>query len=101
MNELADRMILSRSATTRLVDRLERDGLVDRFVCDSDRRGMEVTLTDQGREKFMEAGRIHFSGIQDRFGNHLTDEEQATITSALTRVADANAIPESHPLCPT
>lgn len=99
MNELADRMILSRSATTRLVDRLERDGLVDRFVCDSDRRGMEVALTDTGREKFIEAGRIHFSGIQDRFGEHLTNQERTTITSALGKVAAANAGPATDVSC--
>lgn len=101
MNELADKMILSRSATTRLVDRLERDGLVERFVCDSDRRGMEVMLTDEGRAKFLEAGRIHFSGIQDRFGGHLTDEELATITLALGRVAEANAHPGTDHPCPS
>lgn len=90
MSELADGMILSRSAATRLVDRLERDGLVERTVCDSDRRGMEVTLTDRGRDAFVVAGRIHLRGIEEHFGAHLTSEELASVAEALTKVAAAN-----------
>jgi len=91
MNELADRLILSRSAATRLVDRLERDGLVERFTCDADRRGMEVTLTDRGRDAFMTAGRLHLRGIEERFGSLLSEDEKQVMTNALERVADANA----------
>ena len=93
MNELADRLILSRSAATRLVDRLERDGLVERFVCDADRRGMEVTLTERGREAFITAGRLHLRGIEERFGSYLSEDEKQLITRVLERVADANATP--------
>jgi DNA-binding MarR family transcriptional regulator len=90
MSEIADGMILSRSAATRLVDRLERHGLVERAVCDSDRRGMEVSLTDTGRSRFIEAGRLHLRGIEEYFGDHCTPDELATLTAVLTRVADAN-----------
>ncbi len=90
MSEIADGMILSRSAATRLVDRLERHGLVERAVCDADRRGMEVSLTDIGRSRFVEAGRLHLRGIQEYFGNHCSPEELATLTTVLTRVAHAN-----------
>lgn len=90
MSELADGMILSRSAATRLVDRLERDRLVERTVCDSDRRGMEVSLTDRGRDAFVIAGRIHLRGIEEHFGAHLTPADLANVTEALTKVAEAN-----------
>lgn len=90
MNELADGMILSRSAATRLVDRLERDGLVERTVCDSDRRGMDVRLTAEGERTFIAAGRIHLRGIEEHFGSQLTATERETLTKALNRVADAN-----------
>jgi DNA-binding MarR family transcriptional regulator len=93
MNELADQMILSRSATTRLVDRLERDGFVERFVCPSDRRGMEVTLTDAGRTAFIEAGRLHVRGIETYFGSHLSEDEKAMLTRVLGRIAEENARP--------
>src|SRR3954463_3420344 len=45
MAELADRVILSRSGMTRLVDRLEREGLLERDKCDSDARGFFAVLT--------------------------------------------------------
>lgn len=90
MHELAEGMILSKSAATRLVDRLERRGLVTRTVCDEDRRGMEVGLTPEGRDLFLEAGRLHYRGIEEHFGANLSEGELATITEALTRVAEAN-----------
>jgi DNA-binding MarR family transcriptional regulator len=92
MSELADALVLSRSAATRTVDRLERDGMVERSVCDSDRRGTEVSLTDAGRDAFVAAGRVHLRGIEERFGAHLSAEEKAIMTSALTRVANANPV---------
>ena len=91
MSEIADGMILSRSATTRLVDRLERGGLVARTTCDDDRRGTEVQLTDEGRQRFIAAGRIHLRGIEEYFGSHLSPDERELLASLLSRVADGNA----------
>ena len=54
MAELADGVLLSRSGTTRLVDRLERDGLLERDVCDSDGRGCFAVLTEN-EPRFPEA----------------------------------------------
>lgn len=48
MNDLADRVLLSRSGLTRLIDRLQRDGLVEREACTSDARGLFAVLTDAG-----------------------------------------------------
>jgi DNA-binding MarR family transcriptional regulator len=53
--ELADQVHLSQSALSRLVDRLARHGLVARFSCDMDRRGIFVQLTDAGLAKYGEA----------------------------------------------
>src|SRR6266508_5148695 len=50
MSELADRLALSRSGATRLVDRLEGDRLVERMSCESDRRGQWAPLTESGLE---------------------------------------------------
>ena len=58
-SDLADQIGLSRSATTRLVDRLESDGLAERRACESDRRSTFVLLTPRGEAVFMEAGRVH------------------------------------------
>ncbi|MFE0628224.1 MarR family winged helix-turn-helix transcriptional regulator [Streptomyces sp. NPDC058864] len=55
VQELADRVHLSQSALSRLVGRLEKDGLVSRGICSEDRRGVRVALTDAGRARHEEA----------------------------------------------
>ena len=55
MSDIAERVLLSRSGLTRLVDRLERDGLVRRRTCPSDLRGQNAELTERGREVFADA----------------------------------------------
>jgi DNA-binding MarR family transcriptional regulator len=55
MNVLGDSAHLSQSALSRLVSRLERDGLVERKACDQDRRSLFVALTDDGRTRYADA----------------------------------------------
>ncbi len=71
-SELADSLPITRSGTTRLVDRLEHDGLVERRSCDTDRRGNLVALTAEGERIFRKAGRVHLRGIDEHVGSHLT-----------------------------
>ncbi|MGP4001075.1 MarR family transcriptional regulator [Streptomyces sp. 8N706] len=54
VQELADRVHLSQSALSRLIGRLEKDGLVQRDMCSEDRRGVRVVLTDEGRARHAE-----------------------------------------------
>lgn len=55
MTRLADTVALSQSATTRLVTRLEERGLLVRYLCPTDRRGIYTNVTDAGRALFAEA----------------------------------------------
>ena len=57
--ELADAVHLSQSALSRLISRLEKSGLVERCLCDLDRRGIYVTLTEAGRQRHDEAAPTH------------------------------------------
>ena len=57
--DLTEAIHLSQSATSRLVARLEKEGLVERALCEVDRRGIFVTLTDAGRERYLAAKRTH------------------------------------------
>lgn len=57
--DLATAVHLSQSALSRLVDRLARNGLVERFTCDMDRRGVFVQLTVAGRRRYDEAAPTH------------------------------------------
>ena len=57
--ELAEAVHLSQSALSRLIDRLEKEGLVERCLCGEDRRGIYVTLTPVGRDRHAEAAPTH------------------------------------------
>jgi DNA-binding MarR family transcriptional regulator len=67
MSEIADSVLLSRSGVTRLVDRLERDGLVERIPCEDDARGQYAVLTERGREAFDAARATHLAGVRRLF----------------------------------
>src|SRR5829696_2036600 len=75
MAELADGVLLSRSGMTRLVDRLERDGLLVRDTCDSDGRGCFAVLTDRGEEVLSKARATHLEGVRERFLRHFEPAE--------------------------
>ncbi len=76
MAELADGVLLSRSGLTRMVDRLERDGLVRRERCDSDARGYLAVITEGGRAAFRDARVTHIDGVRRRFLDRISPEEQ-------------------------
>ena len=95
MHELADSLLLSRSGATRLVEKLERDGLVTRAIDEGDRRGIQVSLTPHGIKTIRRALPVHHRGIRDHFTQHLTDTEAAHLCSALTKIIAANT-PVDH-----
>ena len=75
MFELADAVVLSRSGLTRLVDRLERDGLVERERGEVDPRQIYARLSERGFEVVAEATPTHIAGIKERFLERLSDEQ--------------------------
>jgi DNA-binding MarR family transcriptional regulator len=86
MSELADSVLLSRSGMTRLVDRLERDHLLERDHCTADGRGCFAVLTDKGLEAVAEARRTHLSGVRERFLSQFNDEELRALAGFWERV---------------
>jgi DNA-binding MarR family transcriptional regulator len=86
MHELAESLLLSRSAATRFVERMEHAGLVERKACEDDGRGTFVVMTAHGRETFRRAAPTHLEGIRRHFSDRLTDEEAGVIAAALRRV---------------
>ena len=89
MAELADRTLLSRSGMTRLVDRLERDGLLRRDTCSSDARGCFAVLTERGEDVLAGARATHLAGVRRRFLDHL-DDDVAQLGIAFNKVLAAN-----------
>ncbi len=86
MSELASSILLSRSGLTRLVDRLERDGLLRRASCSSDARGAFACLTPKGRETLDAARATHLAGVRAMFLSHFTPAEQEALGGYWERV---------------
>lgn len=86
MTELANAVLLSQSGLTRLVDRLERRGLVTRLRCPTDKRGLLAAVTAAGRARLEEARPTHLDGVRSRFLSHFSDDELEGLAAAWERV---------------
>lgn len=89
MSDLADRLLLSRSGATRLVDRLESAGLVKRASCATDRRGLWAHLTDAGRSRLRDATPTHLQGVCEHFLDRIPARELDRLRRTLERVVEA------------
>jgi DNA-binding MarR family transcriptional regulator len=89
MNVLANRVLLSRSGITRLVDRLEADGSVERMACSTDARGQEAMLTPAGLDRLRTAAGTHLDGVRSYFLERFDAADLDAIERSLGRVAAA------------
>jgi DNA-binding MarR family transcriptional regulator len=87
MRRLADAILLSRSGLTRLVDRMEAAGLVERRACAGDARGIEAVLTPAGFQRLRETAPVHLRGVHEHFSGQLDAAEKAVLAAALPRLA--------------
>src|SRR3954452_10063225 len=81
--ELAEAVVLTRSGVTRLVDGLEKDGLVARCSCPSDKRGTFVALTEAGLARLRSATSTHVEGVRELFVERLGNEGVAQMDAML------------------
>lgn len=88
MTVLARDMTMSTSGLTRLVDRMEADGIVERQACPEDRRGLLAVLTDKGRAVLAAAVPCHVADLEQLLGDALDDRGLAQLTDLLRRVRD-------------
>jgi len=88
MCDLASSILLSRSGLTRLVDRLARDGLLERVACNADARGAFAKLTPLGRAKLREARATHLAGVRAMFLDRFTPDELDQLGAACDRVLE-------------
>jgi DNA-binding MarR family transcriptional regulator len=88
MSELADSVLLSRSGLTRLVDRLERQGLLRRERCESDARGLFAEITGDGRRVFGAARQTHLDGVRKLFLGRFSRDELRTLGALWRKVGD-------------
>jgi DNA-binding MarR family transcriptional regulator len=86
MNELASRILASKSGLTRVIDRMEEAGLVERQRPREDRRAIEVVMTDAGAQALRAARVVHRRGIYEHFAQHLDDDDFDALLDALEPV---------------
>jgi DNA-binding MarR family transcriptional regulator len=87
MNELAERILYSKSGFTRVVDRMEEAGLVRRVRPENDRRSILVFLTDEGLNTLEQARLHHRHAIEQHFSRHLADADIKALTRAFEKVS--------------
>jgi len=87
MCDLAERAQLSRSGLTRLVDRLERDGLLVRCTCDHDARGAYACLTELGQERLADARGTHLAVVREQFLSRFSEPELGALAEMWDRIA--------------
>src|SRR5262245_41937054 len=83
MHQLADRVLLSRSGVTRLIDRLVHDGSVERDPCVTDARGAEAVLTPAGLSRLRSASLTHLRGIEDHFVEAISPADLESVDRAM------------------
>jgi DNA-binding MarR family transcriptional regulator len=90
MSEIAAQLVGSPSGTTRIADRLEKDGLIVRETPRENRRIVRVQLTDRGRTVLAKADKTFRVILQETFGNHLTDNAVSELRSSLRKLLEEN-----------
>jgi DNA-binding MarR family transcriptional regulator len=89
MQELGDRVTISRSRVSRVVDELERAGLVERIPDPTDRRASFAAITADGRTALRRAAPVYLAAVEREFLAHLSDSDARTVERALDQVREA------------
>src|SRR3954468_22159311 len=97
--ELAKAVVLTRSGVTRLVDGLERDGLVARASCPDDKRGTLIKLTDEGARRLREAAETHLEGVRELFFAKIGDRGRAQMDELLGKLPGGGDCALEHRAC--
>jgi DNA-binding MarR family transcriptional regulator len=91
MQDLSDRVVLSRTRVSRLVDEMAAHGLVRKRPDADDRRSTWAVITPEGRTALRETAPTYVAGIREHFNRFLTDSERRAVARALGKVAAAYA----------
>lgn len=86
MSEIADRIVLSRSALTRSMDKLVAAGLIARETCPEDERGAYGSLTSKGQDALRHARPIYSRGVQAYFATELTDSDTKSLKPVMDKI---------------
>jgi DNA-binding MarR family transcriptional regulator len=84
--DLAERVVLTASGITRLLEGLERHGWIEKATCSADARVSYAKITDSGRVKLHDAAKTHLAGVEQLFNGRYSGSELATLSDLLSRL---------------
>lgn len=87
--EVGEKVLLSKYNVSRLLDRLENEGLVKRESCEEDRRGAHVAITRDGKALLRKMWPVYARAIERNFAAHLSEEETALLAQLMQRFIPA------------
>ena len=90
MSEMAERLVLSRGGTTKVIDRLEAAGLVERSMDPTDRRALMVSVTPEGNAMLGKTRPVVDAALEDLWARHLSEAEAATVLEIVDKVRESN-----------
>lgn len=90
MSDIAERLVLSRGGTTKVIDRLEELGLVSRQADPEDRRAVVVEITPEGREVLARARTVIDASLSEMWAATLSDDEAKVVIEVMDRVIAAH-----------
>ncbi len=99
MQDLARSVLLSKSGVTRLVDRMEGHGLVERTACASDRRVVYAAITDRGRGELDAALPVFVQGFEEHFARFVSDGDAKSLRASLSKILAGHGA--DKPVCPS
>ena len=99
--DLAERVLLTPSGITRLLDGLERSGLVSKAACDSDARVVYAKLTEKGAKRLDSASKSHLASVRSLFGERFDEDELERLSEFLSRLPQTNGATDcgAEPAC--
>lgn len=98
MSDLAEAVLLSRSGLSRLVDRLQKDGLVQREPDPLDARGLYTVLTEKGRSTLRDAAHVHLGGVSRMVLDRLSEDELRQLAGLMAKL-DPTPSPDTDANC--
>jgi DNA-binding MarR family transcriptional regulator len=100
MIDIAEQLIASKSGITRLVDRLEADGLIAREIPHDNRRVIYARITEAGLAALGKADAVFMAALDDAFSRHLSDTELLQLRAVLRKLLEGNGAWEDHRCLP-
>ncbi len=95
MRDISDRLLVNRTAVTRLVDDLERRALAERLACQGDRRGVWASITDEGRGMLRRAAPLLDEDLQQYVGRFVNEQEASALRVGLAKILVGNSTSEA------